>query len=234
MSKRKDAGAGVSKPERKRRSRLSVEHKDAIVPTDPLYSASSRQNSKRIGHDEIKLYRVYDVLIKDWVTYDPEKHDSKDKLEELALFKYVRENRNKADDTVDENYNTGSSSARALHPVFNKPKSTGVVNSNNKEWALFSQFCVTAFPNTDETKLIRSWEANQLREDFPFNSVVFPFKFRLSIARMYLELMVTPKTTDDGEEHLELEINHVFYKPRGVKLSCVKSFCGAWNTIGRA
>jgi hypothetical protein len=234
MSKRKDDGAGISKQERKRRSRLPAEHENAILPTDPLYCVPSRHNSKRIGDNEVKLYRVYDVQIKDWVTFDPEKHDSKNKMEESGLFKYVRENRNKADNTVDENYNTGSSAARALHQLLNKPKSTGVANSNNKEWACYEKFCVTTFPNTAETKQIRSWEANELRNEPPFNNEVFPFIFNLAIARMYLELMVTPKFTDDGERHEGLEINHKLYLPRGVKLSCVKNFCGAYNNVHRA
>lgn len=167
-------GGGLSRNERKRRSKLPDGNVNRILPDDVRYLLPTRVFMKRYGNDIPKLYRFYDVANKDWIDYDSTVHPISSRIEESSLFRYARKHKDDPDPDVEENYDTGSSLSQSLHIALNKPTASGSSgSSNNSEWCKLENFIQTAFPETAECKLIKSYRDNKLRDDPPFNNRVF-------------------------------------------------------------
>jgi hypothetical protein len=206
---------GISRSERKRRSKLLPENPNVLLPDNPLYLATKRKQMKRYGSELPREYRYYDVGEKDWIDWNPTVHKTQERVEECALFRFIRKNKDQPDLNVEEGYNTGSSMNHTLHLTVNHPGSTGSAGtSNNSEWVKFCNFTEAAFPNTKEARLIKSWREQSLISEAPFNGLLFPFEWNKAITCMYLKCIVTPSPSNsragfDGD--MESEYNS--YKP---------------------
>jgi hypothetical protein len=167
--KARAATNGLNRSERARRSRLAEDHELRISPEDPLYLPPQREKPMlRYGHNLKKFYRCFNTSTRQWVEWNKELHEAKDKIEESALHRFARLNQNTPDLVVEENYDIGASSAISLNLSLNKPNSTGSSGaSNNEEWCKYLAFLLIGFPNSKEAKLVMSWQNNKLLTEDP-------------------------------------------------------------------
>jgi hypothetical protein len=231
-AKVKKSDDGISRNERKRRSKLSPENPNVILPNNPLYLATKRKQMKRYGSEIPRQYRIYDVDQKDWIDWNPAIHKNKDRVEECDLFSFIRSNKDQPDLDVEVGYDTGSSMNNTLHIIVNHPGSTGSAGTtNNSEMCKFLNFTETYFPDSRETILIKGWRAKKLIPEPPYNGQIFPFQWHKTIICTYLKCLVTQKLKPNGQPHEGFVINGLTILPRECGYTVVRTFCGALNNV---